>query len=108
MSYPPPTSSFMTVLDGLVALRIAQHTAHPHTLTQAYRDAGEHADTLAESGDRITAAGNFRHQADRYARSNALTAAALTLALGARQDGGITWGGRHWCIRPHPDCPHQP
>lgn len=102
-----PTSSIMAVLDGLTTLRIAEHTARAAALTQAQRDASEHADTLAESGDRLTAAGNFRAAADRHVRAGALNAAAIALALGARQDGGITWAGRHWCVRAHPDCPNR-
>lgn len=60
---------------------------------------------LAMAGDRLIAPDE--HPKSRRVRGCVLSAAALTLALGARQPDGVTWGGRHWCTTPHPGCPNR-
>jgi hypothetical protein len=90
----------MTVLDGLIPLhlmRLAQLSEGDRS-----RLAERYADALAAGADRLTAPGNFD---DRAERSEALTALAGALAIGAMQPGGVTWAGRHWCTKPHPNCP---
>lgn len=89
------------ILRGLVSLHLAQLTAvsghDRHALAERY------ADGIATGADRLTAPGNF---ADRRERSEALTALAGGLALGAMQIGGVTFAGHHWCTAPHPNCPN--
>lgn len=88
------------ILHGLVPVHIARLTAASghdrHVLAERY------ADGIATGADRLTAPGNF---ADRRERSEALTALAGGLALGAMQTGGVTFAGHHWCTTRHPDCP---
>lgn len=90
----------MTMLDGLIPL----HLMRLSDLSEGDRRrlAERYADDLAAGADRLTAPGNFD---DRAERSEALTALAGGLAIGAMQPGGVTWAGRHWCTKPHPDCP---
>lgn len=90
----------LTVLNGLIPL----HLARLASLSEGDRKrlAERYADELAAGADRLTAPGNFT---DRRERARALTALAGGLAIGAMQPGGVTWAGRHWCARPHPDCP---
>jgi hypothetical protein len=94
----------LTVIEGLVPL----HLAHLTALSDGDRKrlAEQYADQLAAAADRLTAPGNFE---DRRERGQALTALAGGIAAGALQPGGITWAGRHWCTRPHPNCtrPHR-
>lgn len=88
------------VLDGLIPLHLMRLAA----LSEGDRKrlAERYADGLATGADRLTAPGNFT---DRKERAQALTALAGGIAIGATQPGGITWAGRHWCTKPHPDCP---
>lgn len=99
-----PTSPLLTVLDGLVPLHIMRLT-RPGELSRAHAEAQDLGDLLTEGGDRLTNPAAFRAAADRHTRGQLLSAMATCLALGARQDGGITWSGRHWCTTQHPDCP---
>lgn len=89
------------ILHGLVPVHLARFAAcsghDRHVLAEQYGDG------IASGADRLTAPGNFQ---DRRERSEALTALAGGLALGAMQPSGITWCGLHWCTRPHPDCPN--
>lgn len=89
-----------TVLDGLIALSLAEVAALSRDDRQ--RLACQSADELAAGADRLTAPGNFD---DRRERSRALTALARGIAIGAHQPGDVTWAGRHWCTAPHLDCP---
>lgn len=101
-------STLLTLLDGMVELKLLCF-ADPAKLAAARAETGSLATTLAESGDRLTAPGNFGRDRDRHRiRSEALNAASTALALGALQPGGITWCGRHWCTAPHDDCPTRP
>ncbi|MEC3993983.1 hypothetical protein VSR01_10680 [Actinacidiphila sp. DG2A-62] len=88
------------ILHGLVPLHLARLTTASdhdrHVLAERY------ADGIAAGADRLTAPGNFQ---DRHERSEALTALAGGLALGALTPGGVTFAGHHWCTAPHPDCP---
>ena len=94
----------LSVLDGLVALRLTQH---PDTLAARHGLRAEDlADEIAERGDRITNPGAFARGEDRGTRARVLGAMATALAIGATHDGGVTWMGRHWCIHPHPECPN--
>lgn len=98
----------LLVLDGLVPLRLMRLN-RPGELACAHAAAGAEgglADVISEAGDRLTAPGNFRDPEDRRTRSKVLNAMAACLALGARQEGGITWAGRHWCTAVHADCPN--
>jgi len=100
-------ATLLLVLDGLVPLHIARFASRPAERDLALAEAGDLADTMAGIADRLTAAGNFRNSAARRERGQVLTAMATCLALGAEQDSGITWGGGHWCTRPHDGCPHR-
>jgi len=95
----------LLILDGLVPLHLMQLN-RPGELHRAHAEAGDLADRISEAGDRLTAPGNFRNPDDRRERSRVLNAMAVCLALGARQPGGITWAGAHWCTNPHPECPN--
>lgn len=88
------------LLHGLVPV----HLAHLAVCSDHDRHvfAERYADGIASGADRLTAPGNFQ---DRAERSEALTALAGGLALGAQQLGGVTFAGHHWCTAPHPDCP---
>lgn len=97
----------LTILDGLVPLHVA-NLADPGEYERAQSRKEELADVLGESADRLVAPENFRHPDDRRRRGQALNAAAACLALGAYQYGGITWAGRHWCVKPHTGCPYPP
>ncbi|MFF4479486.1 hypothetical protein ACFY1A_21040 [Streptomyces sp. NPDC001520] len=99
----PP--SLLALLDGLVALVLVRFAKHPAERERALAETDNLADAIAETGDRLTASGNFRTPADRRARGELLAAMATCLALGAEQPGGITWAGAHWCTAPHPNCP---
>lgn len=90
----------LTVLNGLIPLHLARLAG----LSEGDRRrlAEQYADGLATGADRLVMPGNFT---DRRERSQALTALAGGLAIGAMQPGGITWAGRHWCVTPHPGCP---
>jgi hypothetical protein len=95
-------------LDGLVPLHLMR-LDQPGELARTYAAATAKdglADVIAEAGDRLTAPGNFRDPEDRRTRGRLLTAMATCLALGARQPGGITWSGHHWCTALHADCPN--
>lgn len=98
----------LLVLDGLVPLHLIR-LDRPGELARAHAEATAEdglADVIAEAGDRLTAPGNFRDPEDRRIRSRLLSAMATCLAIGARQPGGITWAGHHWCTAPHDDCPN--
>ncbi|MFF5670290.1 hypothetical protein [Streptomyces hygroscopicus] len=99
---PPP---LLALLDGLVALVLARFAKHPAERARALAETDNLADAIAETGDRLTASGNFRTPADRHARGQLLAAMATCLALGAEQPSGITWSGAHWCTAHHSDCP---
>lgn len=97
------------VLDGLVPLHLMR-LSQPGELARAQREAsadGGAADVIAEAGDRLTASGNFTGRDEHRTRGNALSAVARGLALGAMQDGGVTWAGMHWCITAHDACPNR-
>lgn len=98
----------LLILDGLVPLHLMR-LDRPGEMARTHAAAtteGGLADVIAEAGDRLTAPGNFRDPEDRTKRGRLLTAMATCLALGARQEGGITWAGHHWCAAPHADCPN--
>lgn len=98
----------LLLLDGLVPLHLMR-LDRPGELARAHAQAIAEdglADLIAEAGDRLTAPGNFRDPEDRNKRAQLLTAMATCLAIGARQPGGITWAGRHWCAARHADCPN--
>lgn len=97
----------MSILDGLLAVNLLRFRAQPLELARARAEADATADVLAEQGDRLTAPGNFSGAEERAKRGQALSAIARALALGALQDGGVTWAGRHWCTTTHPDCPNR-
>lgn len=102
------TERLFLLLDGLVPLHLMRLN-QPGELARAHAATtleGGLADVIAEAGDRLTAPGNFRDPEDRRTRGRLLTAMATCLALGARQPGGITWAGHHWCVAPHADCPN--
>lgn len=96
----------LDALDGLVPLYLLRFQAQPLELARAHAEADATAGVLAEQGDRLTAPGNFVGADERAKRGQALSAIARALALGALQDGGVTWAGRHWCTAVHPDCPN--
>lgn len=97
----------LDVLGGLVPLHLLRLQHHPGELARARSECGTLADTIAEHGDRLTNHGSFRDRDHRAERSQLLNAMATALALGAIQDGGVTWAGRHWCTQPHPACPNR-
>lgn len=41
-----------------------------------------------------------------YSAGEVFNFLARSLAIGACQPGGVTWGGMHWCVWPHPCCPN--
>ena len=99
----------LLVLDGLVPLHLMR-LSNPGELARAQREAaipGGPADVIAESGDRLTASGNFQGDGEHRTRGRLLSALARGLALGALQPGGVTWAGAHWCAAPHPACPNR-
>jgi len=100
-------ATLLLVLDGLVPLHIARFASRPAERDRALAEAGDLADTMAAISDRLAAAGNFPGTTARRERGRLLTTMATCLALGAEQDSGITWGGGHWCTRPHDGCPHR-
>jgi hypothetical protein len=100
-------TAFLDALEGLVPLYLIRFEAQPLELARAFAESDSAADILAESGDRLTAPGNFTGAEERDRRGEALSATARALALGALQPGGVTWSGRHWCTQPHPDCPNR-
>jgi hypothetical protein len=98
----------LLVLDGLVPLHLMR-LGEPGELARAQREAsadGGTADVIAESGDRLTASGNFRGDGEHRTRGKVLAAMAQGLALGAMQPGGVTWAGAHWCTAAHDACPN--
>ncbi|MGW7001335.1 hypothetical protein ACWGCW_00560 [Streptomyces sp. NPDC054933] len=101
-------SNLLAILHGLVPLHIARLQNDPRALDRARDTAGAIADTIAGSGDRLTAPGNFQGPKEQASRRQALNALVRALALGAYQPGGITWSGAHWCVRPHDHCPNRP
>lgn len=94
--------TFATVLSGLVPLYMMR-LARPSEMARAIEAAADLADVLGGSGDRLTAPGNFKSRSDHVLRGDALNAAAMTLALGAYQPGGVTWCGMHWDANPAQD-----
>lgn len=94
--------TFATVLGGLVPL-FMMRLARPSEMARAIEAAADLADVLGGSGDRLTAPGNFKSPSDHVLRGDALNAAAMTLALGAYQPGGVTWCGMHWDANPAQD-----
>lgn len=94
--------SLAAVLGGLVPLYIMR-LARPSEMARAIESAADLADVLGPSGDRLTAPGNFKSRSDHVLRGDVLNAAAMTLALGAYQPGGVTWCGMHWCATPAQD-----
>ncbi|MFF9787118.1 hypothetical protein [Streptomyces nigrescens] len=107
MTVPVPESlgHLRTLLEGLVPLHMMRLN-RPGELSRAHQEAEGLGDVIAETGDRLTASGNFRSPSDRAARRQVLNAIATCLALGAHQPGGVTWAGAHWCTAPHPNCPN--
>ncbi|WP_445520496.1 hypothetical protein [Streptomyces sp. NEAU-174] len=102
-------SALMMVLTGLVAVRILA-LARPGEMARAHAEAaadGGLVDIISETGDRLTAPGNFRGPCERKTRAEVLNAMAACLALGAHQPGGVTWAGHHWCTAPHDNCPNR-
>lgn len=98
----------LLLLDGLVPLHLMR-LDRPGELARAHAEATAKdglADVIAEAGDRLTAPGNFRDPEDRRKRGRLLGAMATCLAIGARQPGGITWAGHHWCTARHDGCPN--
>lgn len=102
MTGPCLPPMLITVLEGLIAVQAARIA----DLSEGDRKrlAEQYADALATGADRLTAPGNFD---DRRERSQALTALAGGIAIGAMQPGGVTWAGRHWCTRPHVNCVNE-
>jgi hypothetical protein len=98
------------VLDGLIPLQLMRWHAQPLELARARGEAatpGGIADIITESGDRLTAPGNFRDASERRVRGDTLAALAAGIALGALEPEGVHWGGRHWCVAAHADCPNR-
>lgn len=95
-------SMLLTAIEGLIPLHFARLAA----LSEGDRKrmAEQYADQLATGADRLTAPGNFE---DRRERSQAITALAGAIAVGATQPGGVTWAGRHWCTNPHVNCVNE-
>lgn len=99
----------LLVLDGLVPLHLMRLSS-PVELARAQQESalpGGPADVIAESGDRLTASGNFRGEGEHRTRGKVLSAMAQGLALGAMQPGGVTWAGAHWCTAAHDACPNR-
>ncbi|MFD9815072.1 hypothetical protein [Streptomyces sp. NPDC059080] len=65
-------------------------------LRQAAEDA---EDVIAHKAD------VFQYQKNRQKATGVLSALAAAIALGARQEGGITHLGIHACLEPHEGCP---
>jgi hypothetical protein len=103
---PTDPDALLDTLDGLVPLHLMRFRTQPLELARAYEESGNLADTISESGDRLTNASTFRSATDRVLRGDVLNAMATALALGALNEGGVTWAGRHWCTEAHADCPN--
>lgn len=101
------TEILLDVLGGLVPLHLMRLQRHPGEMSRAHSEAADLADAIAEHGDRLTNAGSFRDPAHRAERARVLSAMATCIALGAMQDGGVTWAGAHWCVQAHPACPNR-
>lgn len=63
--------------------------------------AEESADVIAHEADA------FEHQEKGQKPTGVLSALAAAIALGARQEGGITHLGVHACLEPHEGCPQE-
>lgn len=96
----------LDILDGLVPLRLMK-LSNPAAAARARDNAEPLSWTIAESGDRLTAPGNFKHPSAHSERAQVLNAMATGLALGALEYGGVTFLDRHWCTAEHPDCPNR-
>ena len=99
-------SALLDILDGLVPLHLMKLSG-PAAAARAREKAEPLSWTIAESGDRLTAAGNFKHSSARSERAQVLNAMATGLALGALEHGGVNFLDRHWCTTEHPDCPNR-
>ena len=84
-------------LVGLVRLRIAELAGSSE----------EEVTHLACDSANLTAlkADAFQFQQRAQKPTAVLSALATALALGARQEGGITHRGVHACLEQHPGCP---
>ncbi|WP_046468670.1 hypothetical protein [Allosalinactinospora lopnorensis] len=96
-SADPPRNLAVLVTTLHMAVPIAMRKIAGLTDHERRELAGQSAAWVAEHGDDLLYGG--RHCAAAY------TMLARGLAALAFTPGGVTFVGKHWCIRPHLDCP---
>lgn len=84
---------------GLVPFRCAELADASEEQLKEF--AKEAADLIAHKADA------FEHQKKGQKPTGVLAALATAIALGARQEGGITHLGVHACLEPHEGCPRE-
>lgn len=97
----PGARRWHPLLDALeVAVPVALHTMRGWSEAERRCAAEEAGDLVSEDGDHLLYGGP--HCRTTFA------AFARALAALAHAPGGVTFAGRHWCVRPdHSGCPKE-
>lgn len=87
-------------IDLLVRLWIARVAVWPAADRQAAADAA--ADLISCGADQLWESNPRKRD---LPRGQVISAIARGLAILAYAPGGVTWGGSHWCVASHQECP---